>query len=144
MENMIQVLHIEDDPADAELVKAKLTRSGLACQITKVTKKDQFETALRVGVPDIIIADYRLPMYDGMSALGLANNFYPDVPFIFVSGVMGEETAIEALNHGATDYILKQNPNPPSGHELDYQCRSRHRTGGRQDFGSNQGNQTGS
>jgi PAS domain S-box-containing protein len=109
MENPINVLHLEDDPADAELVQAKLATSGLTCHITKVKKKEQFETALRTGAPDIVLADYRLPMYDGMSALRLVKEVCPEVPFIFVSGAMGEETAIEALTHGATDYVLKQN-----------------------------------
>jgi PAS domain S-box-containing protein len=103
------MLYLEDDPADAELVQARLAKAGLAFGITLAQTRDQFETALHDGRTDIILADYQLPMYDGMSALRLVRKVSPDVPFIFVSGAMGEEAAIEALTQGATDYVLKQN-----------------------------------
>jgi PAS domain S-box-containing protein len=109
MEPLIHMLHLEDDPADAELVRARLAEAGLACRITNAQTRDEFENALRDGNPDIILADYKLPMYDGMSALRLAHERCPDIPFIFVSGTMGEEAAIEALTQGATDYVLKHN-----------------------------------
>jgi PAS domain S-box-containing protein len=109
METLIQILHLEDDSADAELVEAKLAEAGLACRITRVQTCDEFETALRNGRADIILADFRLPTYDGMSALRLVLQMCPDVPFIFISGAMGEEAAIKALTQGATDYVLKQN-----------------------------------
>ena len=109
METLIHMLHLEDDPADAELVRARLSEAGLACRITNAQTRDEFENALRDGSTDIILADYRLPMYDGMSALRLAHERCPDIPFIFVSGTMGEEAAIEALTQGATDYVLKHN-----------------------------------
>jgi PAS domain S-box-containing protein len=104
---LIQILHLEDDPIDAELVQAKLAEAGLACRITHVQSRDEFETALSNDRMDIILADYKLPVYDGMSALRRALKVCPDVPFIFVSGAMGEEAAIEALTQGATDYVLK-------------------------------------
>ncbi len=109
METLIHLLHLEDDPADAELVRANLAEAGLACRITCVQSRDEFETVLRGGGTDIILADYQLPIYDGMSALRLSRELYSDIPFIFVSGTMGEEAAIEALTMGATDYVLKQN-----------------------------------
>jgi two-component system, cell cycle sensor histidine kinase and response regulator CckA len=109
MEVIIQILHLEDDPADAELIQTALAEAGLACRITSARTRDEFETALRDGRPDIILADYRLPTYDGMSALRLVRKQHPETPFIFVSGAMGEEAAIEALTQGATDYVLKQN-----------------------------------
>ena len=109
METMIRILHLEDDPADAELVQAILAQAGLACRITRAQTRDEFETGLGDGATDIILADYRLPMYDGMSALRLVQEHRPDIPFIFVSGTMGEEAAIEALTRGATDYVLKEN-----------------------------------
>ncbi|MGD9368232.1 MAG: response regulator [Desulfobacteraceae bacterium] len=109
MDTMIRILHLEDERADAELVHAKLAEAGLACRISTFRTRDEFETALRGGGMDIILADYRLPMYDGMSALGLAQEVCPDVPFIFVSGKLGEEAAIAALTRGATDYVLKEN-----------------------------------
>jgi PAS domain S-box-containing protein len=109
METLIHMLHLEDDPADAELVRARLAEAGLACRITLAQTRDQFETILRNGGVDIILADYRLPTFDGMSALRLAHERCPEIPFIFVSGAMGEEAAIEALTQGATDYVLKHN-----------------------------------
>jgi signal transduction histidine kinase/CheY-like chemotaxis protein len=109
MDPLIRILHLEDDPADVELVQAKLEDAGLACRITCVQTRDEFGEALRQDENDIILADYRLPMYDGMSALRLTQELCPDVPFIFVSGTMGEDAAIEGLIEGATDYVLKQN-----------------------------------
>ncbi|MFH2066136.1 MAG: ATP-binding protein [Pseudomonadota bacterium] len=109
MKPFIRVLHLEDDRADAELVQAMLAEAGLVCRITLAQTRDEFETALRDGGTDIILADYSLPMYDGMSALRLAHERFSEIPFIFVSGAMGEEAAIEALTQGATDYVLKQN-----------------------------------
>ncbi len=108
MERPIRILHLEDDPADAELAQAKIEGAGLACQVTLVQARDEFHNALQRGGYDVILADYQLPMYDGMSALRLARELCPDVPFIFVSGTMGEDAAIEGLTKGATDYVLKQ------------------------------------
>jgi two-component system cell cycle sensor histidine kinase/response regulator CckA len=108
MEQLIHILHLEDDPADAELVQAKLEEADLNCQITRVQTRAEFDDALRQGGYDLILGDFRLPMYDGMSALRLAQELCPDVPFVFVSGIMGEDAAIEGLTEGATDYVLKQ------------------------------------
>ncbi|MBN1936315.1 MAG: response regulator [Anaerolineae bacterium] len=108
MKQSIYILHLEDDPADAELVQARLEEAGLTCQITHVQTRDEYGEALRRGEYDIILADYQLPMFDGISALRLAQELCPDVPFIFVSGTMGEDAAIEGLTEGATDYVLKQ------------------------------------
>jgi two-component system cell cycle sensor histidine kinase/response regulator CckA len=108
MTALIHILHLEDDPVDAELVQAKLEEADLPCRITRVQTRDEFEQALGRDALDIILADYRLPMYDGISALRLALERRPDVPFIFVSGTIGEEAAIAALTKGATDYVLKQ------------------------------------
>lgn len=109
MEKQICILHLEDDPIDSELVQASLAHAGLADHIIYAQTRDEFESALFDDGPDIILADYQLPTYDGMSALRLANEHHPDIPFIFVSGAMGEEVAIEALTQGATDYVLKHN-----------------------------------
>ena len=109
MEQIIHILHLEDEPADAELVQASLTEAGLLYRITRAQTRDEFETSLGDGRTEIILADYQLPAYDGMSALQLAHERYPEIPFIFISGAMGEESAIEALTRGATDYILKHN-----------------------------------
>jgi len=109
MESSIHILHLEDDPADVELIRMALAAAGLACQLTSVQTRDEFEAALRRGGYDLILSDYRLPAYDGLSALRLAREVQPDSPFIFVSGTLGEDAAIEGLTHGATDYVLKQN-----------------------------------
>jgi two-component system cell cycle sensor histidine kinase/response regulator CckA len=109
METLIQILHLEDDPVDAQLVQATLAEAGLACRLTRVQTRAEFETGLGNGGTDIILADLRLPAYDGMSALRLAHERCPEIPFIFVSGTMGEEAAIEALTQGAIDYVLKHN-----------------------------------
>ncbi len=108
MEQLIHILHLEDDPVDAELIQAKIEAAGLACQICCVKTRDEFEAELRQGGYDVILADFQLPMYDGMSALRLAQELRPDIPFIFVSGTMGEDAVIESLTEGATDYVLKQ------------------------------------
>ncbi|MEJ2157253.1 MAG: PAS domain S-box protein [Desulfobacteraceae bacterium] len=109
MDLLIKILHLEDDPTDAELIQAKLADAGLKCRLTLVWTRDEFETVLQKGGMDIILADYRLPNFDGMSALEIAQKVSPDLPFIFVSGTLGEEAAIAALTRGATDYVLKQN-----------------------------------
>jgi PAS domain S-box-containing protein len=109
MNPIIHIIHIEDSPKDAELVQAKLEEAGLVCRITCVQTYAEFDAGLQQDEPDLILADYRLPMYDGMSALRLAQELRPEAPFIFVSGTMGEEAAIEALKQGATDYVLKHN-----------------------------------
>ncbi len=108
MDHLIHILHLEDDPADVELVQIKVEEAGLPCRITCVQTRPEFNQSLHQGGYDIILADYNLPMYDGMSALRLAQELCPDIPFIFVSGRMGEDAAIEALTQGATDYVLKQ------------------------------------
>ncbi len=108
MNQLIHLLHLEDDAADAEIVQVMLESAGSACQITRVQTRDEFDGALRRGGYDVILADYRLPAYDGMSALQLAQKLRPEVPFIFVSGTLGEDAAIDGLTQGATDYVLKQ------------------------------------
>jgi two-component system cell cycle sensor histidine kinase/response regulator CckA len=108
MAALIHILHLEDDPLDRELVQVKLKESGLSCRFTEVRARNEFENAFKRGSFDIILADYRLPAFDGLSALELVLERYPDIPFIFVSGTIGEEAAIEALTKGAADYVLKR------------------------------------
>jgi PAS domain S-box-containing protein len=104
---MIYILHLEDDPVDAELIQVTLTSAGLVFKIDWVQTGDEFSQALRRGGYNLILADYRLPSYDGMSALLLEQEWRPDVPFIFVSGTLGEDAAIEGLTKGAIDYVPK-------------------------------------
>jgi PAS domain S-box-containing protein len=103
----IHVLHLEDSPLDAELVLASLADGGIACAMVRVDTRAAFLAALRSGPVDLILADYSLPAFDGIAALHLARDLLPQVPFIFVSGALGEELAIETLKNGATDYVLK-------------------------------------
>jgi PAS domain S-box-containing protein len=102
------ILHVEDSPPDRELVQELFRAEGLACQFQAVDTRVAFEAALAQGEFDVILSDYSLPGFDGMTALALAQQRRPEVPFIFISGVMGEERAIESLKNGATDYVLKQ------------------------------------
>jgi two-component system, NarL family, sensor histidine kinase UhpB len=104
---VIKILHLEDDPFDADLVKAALNQEGILFEIVLVRSRSGFMNAIETGSFDIILSDYSLPGFDGQSALALASSEHPYVPFIFVSGKMGEELAIETLKSGATDYVLK-------------------------------------
>jgi DNA-binding NtrC family response regulator len=103
----LRVLSLEDDPKDTELIQELLGTEGIVCEITRVDTQKEFLASLEQAGIDLILADYTLPSFDGLSALKLALSSSPDVPFIFVSGTLGEEVAIEALNIGATDYVLK-------------------------------------
>ena len=102
------VLYLEDSEADAALVEALLAEGGIACTLTRVETPKAFAEALEAGGFRLILSDNTLPSYDGLSALARARERCPDVPFIFVSGTLGEETAIESLKAGATDYVLKE------------------------------------
>ena len=103
----LRILYLEDDPKDAELVQATLEAEGVACHVTRVEAEPEFSTSLRQGGFDLVLADYTLPSFDGISALKIAKRVRPELPFIFVSGTLGEEVAIEALKLGATDYVFK-------------------------------------
>ena len=107
METPIRILHLEDVAKDAELIQEILQDEGLAFQASTVKTRAEFEAALQQGEIDLILADYNLPGFDGLSALALAKASHPAVPFIFVSGSIGEELAIEISKNGATDYVLK-------------------------------------
>lgn len=104
----LHILYLEDDQNDVELVQAKLEEEGFAFDMTHVETRDDFAAALDKNSFDIVLSDYKLPSFDGISALAVVREKTPDVPFIFVSGAMGEELAIETLKKGATDYVLKQ------------------------------------
>ena len=103
----LRILMLEDDSNDAELVQELLEIEHFVFEVTRVEARVEFLAALAQGGIDLILADYTLPSFDGLSALKLAMSICPDVPFIFVSGTLGEEVAIEALKIGATDYVLK-------------------------------------
>ncbi len=102
-----RLLLLEDDPNDAELLRRTLVAEWPRCEFVPVHNKAGFETALNGDRFDLILCDYRLPGYDGLSALALARQRMPEVPVIFVSGGMGDGIADESLRAGATDYVLK-------------------------------------
>ena len=104
----IRLLILEDEPLDAELEIATLEEVGYVCQWKRVETRAEFLACLDTPDYDIILADYNLPTFDGLAALHLFLEHDLDLPFIFVSGTMGEETAIESLKAGATDYVLKE------------------------------------
>src|SRR6266576_3634319 len=103
----LRVLHLEDDARDTELVQAALEGEGIQSELTRVEREQDFLAALKRESLDLILADYTLPSFDGLSALRIAQQHLPEVPFIFVSGTLGEDVAIEALKTCATDYVLK-------------------------------------
>jgi two-component sensor histidine kinase len=103
----IRILLLEDSDLDAELIALHLRRGDVAHAITRVTTREDYVAALS-GEYDLILADYSLPSFDGLSALTIAHERTPETPFIFVSGTLGEEIAIESFKRGATDYVLKQ------------------------------------
>ena len=103
----MRILYLEDEPKDAELVQANLEADGIVCDLTRADTQASFVAALREGGIDLILADYTLPLFDGISALKIAREVAPEVPFIFVSGTLGDERGVEALKLGATDYVLK-------------------------------------
>ena len=107
MKTPLNILHIEDDLVDASMIEAALETGGLSCKITVVQEADEFRRALARAELDLILSDFTMPKFDGLSALKIARENRPEIPFIFVSGTLGEELAVQALKEGATDYVLK-------------------------------------
>jgi PAS domain S-box-containing protein len=105
----VRILHLEDDATDAELMRSALAQGGVAGDICRVAGESEFIAALDTGGFDLILADYYLPSFDGLTALTLARQKLPGVPFLFLSGFLGEEVALESLKQGATDYVFKHN-----------------------------------
>src|SRR4051812_28073250 len=110
MKKQLSLLLLEDSRLDAELIEEILKAEGFDFAIKRVDTELGFESALKEWKADLIISDYSLPSYNGLTALFTAKSLRPDVPFIFYSGTIGEEAAIEALQMGASDYVLKQRP----------------------------------
>ncbi|HEY7859971.1 MAG TPA: response regulator [Gemmatimonadaceae bacterium] len=104
----VRLLHLEDNAKDAELIHDRLEVAGLTSVITRVSNRKGFETALNDATYHVILCDFNLPDYDGISALSAARASQPDVPVIVISGSLGEEEAVKCLHLGATDYLLKQ------------------------------------
>lgn len=103
----IKMLHLEDDESDSQFVRIWLKKEGIEYEYFFADNENAYREILANEKIDIILSDYHLPGYSGSDALILAKTEYPHIPFIFVSGTMGEEVAIESLLNGATDYVLK-------------------------------------
>jgi DNA-binding response OmpR family regulator len=105
----LRLVLVEDNPIDGELIARHLAHAGLDCLIHRVQTEAGLLSALSAVQPHLIISDFTLPSFNGLRALEIANTHAPETPFIFVSGTLGEERAIEAMREGATDYVLKGN-----------------------------------
>lgn len=106
-ESAVRILILEGHPAAAESMMRELRQTGGTYRFRLAACREQFAGALREFRPAIILADHAPPGLDGLAALSLAQEFCPQIPFIFVTGALGEEFAVEALHRGATDYVLR-------------------------------------
>jgi signal transduction histidine kinase len=104
----LRILHLEDDPLDATLIQAALAADGIECDMTCVESRAAFVSALEAGEVDLVLSDFSLPAFDGLSAAEMVRTRWPAIPLILVSGTLGEELAIDSLRSGATDYVLKE------------------------------------
>jgi two-component system cell cycle sensor histidine kinase/response regulator CckA len=107
MKQTLNILHIEDSREDSEIISRLLASNGFNCKIKRVESRPEIFDALEKDSFDLILADCKLPDFSGLRALEIAHALKPETPFVFVSGTIGEETAIESLRNGATDYVLK-------------------------------------
>jgi two-component system cell cycle sensor histidine kinase/response regulator CckA len=107
---LLRILHLEDDPNDTELLSMILADEKIPCEIHRVETRKDFEGSLEKQRWNLVISDFSLPSFDGLKALALIREKFGEMPFILFSGTIGEETAVECLKRGATDYVLKQRP----------------------------------
>jgi PAS domain S-box-containing protein/diguanylate cyclase (GGDEF)-like protein len=105
----IRLIVVEDMPMEAEIAVRQLESGGFTCSWKRVDSESVLRATLAEGRPDVILSDFTLPGFDGLSALEISRQIAPDTPFIFLSGTLGEERAIDALQRGAYDYVLKSN-----------------------------------
>lgn len=106
MKATLRILNLEDSARDAELTEAMVSARWPQSHFVRVESREEFVAALNEDI-DLILSDYTMPGFSGREALLLAHEKRPDVPFLFVSGTIGEDAAVEALKNGATDYVLK-------------------------------------
>ena len=106
----IQIIYVEDSADDVELVKQSLKTGGVDCDLHGVDSREDLIKLIDNINPHLVLSDFSLPNFDGKAALDIVRALRPEIPFIFVSGTLCEETAIELLRHGATDYVSKQRP----------------------------------
>ena len=112
MKEALRILMVEDAESDAELELHELRQAGLALDFRRVETEEDFRRALVEFHPHLILSDFSMPAgFDGLTALDLAREQAPDVPFVFVSGTIGEDRVVEAMRRGATDYVLKDRLN---------------------------------
>ena len=109
MEKSLKILILEDSPSDADLMELELIDASIEFSSRVVDTKNEYLKEIEEFKPNLILSDYNLPEFDGLSALKIKKEILPEVPFIMVSGAIGEEFAIGALKKGATDYVLKDN-----------------------------------
>ena len=107
MTDTLKILIVEDNKSDADLLERELKKNGLNFTSTIVQTREAFEDALNSFKPGIILSDYSLPSFDGLTAFNIAQIISPDTPFIIISGMLGDERAVELIKHGVTDYALK-------------------------------------
>ena len=103
----LRIVHLEDDLAAFKFIRALLIADGIEATIEHVVEPAAYRRALAPTAPDLILSDFNLPSFDGLAALAIKRELCPDTPFIFVSGALGEETAVQTLRNGATDFVLK-------------------------------------
>lgn len=107
MNNNLKILILEDNPTDVDLLIRELKKSGLSFTSEIVQTREAFENAIQNFKPDLILSDYSLPSFDGLTAFRIKQEKIPDIPFIIISGTIGEENAVELIKNGVTDYALK-------------------------------------
>ena len=104
------ILHLEDSDNDALVVETLLHEEWPDCRIRRASSRAEFESALQFDDFDLVLSDYQMPGFDGISALETVRTHRPETPFVFISGTIGEERAIDAMKHGAADYVIKDRP----------------------------------
>jgi len=107
VKSSLRILNLEDNANDAELNEAMLSARWPQCELVRVENREDFISALEQDDVDLILSDYTMPNFNGLEALSIAHERKPEIPFLFVSGTIGEDAAIEAMKNGATDYVLK-------------------------------------
>jgi len=105
----LRIVHLEDDPRDCELIAKRLAAEGLDCEIIQARTRSELEAALAGPNVELVLCDYTLPSCSGIQAFETTRNLRPELPFVFVSGTIGEERAVDSLRMGATDYVHKDN-----------------------------------
>ncbi|RRT98295.1 response regulator, partial [Stenotrophomonas sp. 278] len=106
----LRILLVEDSPGDAELLSGQILGAGLDASFERAESAAALRQALARETPDIVLSDLSLPGFSGLDALRIVRDSHPDMPFIFVSGTLGEDAAVAALREGANDYIIKHQP----------------------------------